>query len=169
MGQIQYQSEHYLDFQIFKPEQDFFLQKVDDYLPEGMDKKLKNYMHSRHLGPKNAIPIWNPCQIQGVNIRRCVKLDVGDVGTFTKRGGFQVVFNVLMSKELNRLCDYDVPKNFSPFKFPLSPEQAKCCSVEDDGTTIKLNGCGAIIWEKMNCSGGALTFGFNKSRCKSSE
>ena len=167
MDRIRHQSTHYLNLQ--EARIDFFFQEVDDYMPEGMDKKLENYMRSHHIGPKHAIPLWNPSRVLGANVRRRVRLDVGDVGTFTRQGGFQVAFNILMNEKLNILCDYDVPENFSPFNPPLTPEQRKRCSIKDDRITIDLDDCGAIVCEKYGCTVGALSDGFVKERCESSE
>jgi hypothetical protein len=132
-----------------------------------MDRKYKNYMRSPHLSQKNAIPVWNPSPIRGVNVRRRVRIDVGDVGTFTRRGGFQVAFNILLDERTNRSCGYKVPKNFSRLRPSLSLEQERCCSVKDDGIVVDLDQCGAIVSEGMNCQD-TLFHGFTKSPCKSS-
>lgn len=133
-----------------------------------MDKKYKSFMRSRHLGQRNAIPVWNPSPIRGVNVRKRIRLDVGDVGTFTMRGGFRVAFNILMNEESNKLCDYDIPKNFSSFDPPLTSEQRESCCIRDDGIVVNLDDCGAIVSEQLNCPG-ALKYGFTKRLCKSSE
>jgi hypothetical protein len=134
---------------------------------KGWTRKYKNYMRSRHLGQTNAIPVWNPSPIRGVNVRRRIRIDVGDVGTFTRRGGFRVAFNILLNEETNKSCGYDVPKNFSHFVPPLTLNKQQSCSIKDDGIVIDLDDCGAIDSEEINCEG-ALSYGFKQRPCKSS-
>jgi len=142
---------------------------VNDYLPHGIGEKYRNYMRSLHLPQENAIPLWNPSPIQEVNVPRRKRIDVGDVGTFTRRGGFRVAFNILLSEKTNKLCGYDVPKNFFQFRPSLTPSQEKTCSIKDDGPVIDLDGCGAIIPERVGDIPDVLSHGFQQRLCKSKE
>ena len=144
------------------------MQNVADYLPKEIDKKYKNYICSPHLDQVNAIPVFDPSRPQGIGVRRRVRFDVGDVGTFTMRGGFRVAFNILLDKKTNDLCGYGVPKDFSPFEPPLTSEQTRNCEIKDDGDVIDLEKCGAIFSEAIDCRD-PLLYGIKKTTFKPSQ
>lgn len=133
-----------------------------DYLPKQIAGYYKDYMRSPHLDQGTAIPIWNPSLIQPQhhNVKRRIRLDVGDVGTFTMRGGFQVAFNILLDKDTNASCDYAVPENFTPFTY----EEANN-GLRDNGKVIDVDHCRAIHSEVIPCRNLAYGFRVNRRNC----
>jgi len=143
---------------------------VGDYLPKNIDEKYKNYICSPHLDQVNAIPVWDPSTPRGEGIRGRIRIDVGDVGTFTMRGGFRVEFNILLDAKTNDLCGYNVPENFSPFMPPLNSEQAQSCRIKYDPlkNMIDLDKCGAIYADAIDFPD-PLSYGMKQGPCKPSQ
>jgi len=136
-----------------------------------MKSDLRRFMRSGHLPTTDIIPIWNPISARGAEMRGRVRIDVGDVGTFTQLGGFQVAFNILLDEKTNDLCGYATPPDFTPFRVVprFDCERAQTRMIKDDGKVINLDACGAINTRRTFSSGSPpLCNGFDISFDKSS-
>ncbi|KAJ3510781.1 hypothetical protein NLJ89_g4479 [Agrocybe chaxingu] len=78
-------------------------------------EKIRTYMRSDFFDSKRSIALWTPSP--GVNHDpRITKknIAIGDVGIFTVQGGFEVFFNIFMTKEDNQEYGYHPPPDFTP-------------------------------------------------------
>ena len=105
-----------------------------------MESLVRGFMLSE-LIDRQVIPIWNPAPmvIPGAR-KRARSIEVGDVGTFDRNGGFQVEFNILHDQAGNKVFGLDVPHGYTPHPFAeggsidlemcLPPETM--CALESD-------------------------------------
>ena len=77
---------------------------------------IQRYMRSGFFLSDGAIALWSPSL--GANLHKEFKKSnvcVGDVGFFTKQGGFLVLFNIFLSVEANIDLDFDPPPDLEPY------------------------------------------------------
>jgi hypothetical protein len=86
-----------------------WFQKVENKLKEWVGAPIvQAYMKSDFFVSNTAIPLWDP--YPGVN-----SASVGDVGFFTRDGGFEVLFNVFLTHTENKKLGFDPPDGFEPY------------------------------------------------------
>ncbi|KAF8902754.1 hypothetical protein CPB84DRAFT_1846125 [Gymnopilus junonius] len=127
-------------------------------LPHGTPTHVRAYMladvgsNDWYSKDTTVIRLWNTSP----NLRLDKKLQknhvqLGDVGYFTREGGFRTLFNIFMTKKKNRQMHYSPPTYFQPFKRELrdqytdinrldkeyhTSEEFKRCREEEKGDCV---------------------------------
>ncbi|PPQ90256.1 hypothetical protein CVT25_013081 [Psilocybe cyanescens] len=84
-----------------------------------IEHDIRLYMESNlKLGGVYTIPLWDPYPNMNLDPKLQHKhCSLGDVGIFRNDGGFDVLFNVFLSKEENLGMQYRPPPSFAPLDF----------------------------------------------------
>lgn len=80
-----------------------------------MDPETLSYMTTPLLFQGHFIPLWHPSPLAQDPRRWRWNVCIGDVGYFTRNGGFRTLFNVLQTAAQNIDRGYDPPDGFIPY------------------------------------------------------
>jgi hypothetical protein len=65
---------------------------------------------------ERVVPLWSPSPgISAPESFKKTNVCVGDVGFFSKEGGFEVLFNVFLTIDENKALEFDPPDDFVPY------------------------------------------------------
>ena len=93
---------------------------------------IRQYMQSNIFDEEFVIPLWEPSP--GANCPDTSNVCVGDVGFFTREGGFHVLFNTFLSSARNEELGFMPPNDFQPYgegEVHFSQDVSKITTISD--------------------------------------